>query len=97
MVSKRIELSQPPLEYNVGLLFAFFTRLAIQAKAERTCNIYGFKNVSLGDVKIAGTVEMGEGTYIDSGHVQSGPNSVIRLADDATSVERIHERNKTSA
>ena len=68
-----------PLKYYVGLLFAFFTRLALQAKAERTCRKYGFKNVSLGDVKITGNVEVGEGTYINSGHVQSGSNSVVKI------------------
>lgn len=70
------------LMYYIGLASAYFSRLAIQARAERTCRRYGFRNVSLGDVKISGPVEIGEGTYINSGQVQSGPHSEVKIGEN---------------
>lgn len=51
----------------------------VQARAERTCKQYGFKNVLPGGVKISGHVEISEVTYIDSGQVQAGRSSIVEI------------------
>lgn len=44
---------------------------------ERIVQKYGFKNVDLGDVHVTGHVEIGEGTYIDGGHIVGGHQSKV--------------------
>lgn len=51
----------------------------VQARAERTCKQYGFKNVLPGGGRISGHVEISEVTSIDSGQVQTGRSSIVEI------------------
>lgn len=70
------------IRYLLGYFCNIIYKLQLAYKRDRTAKRYGFKNLDLGDVDVTGHVEIGEGTYIDSGRIVGGNQSKVVIGRD---------------